>query len=660
MSGFVLVAGSEAQRWEGQALLGKGGGALAARGDDPALRTEVRGGDVLAVGVRHHWETALGSGPPLFVDGDLVVAADASLYYREDLVDRLRGLAPMEPASAASLIAAAYRVFGPDCVEHLEGDFAFALWDSSRRRLLAARDPFGIRSLFHWSGRGGIVVGSLPDPLRVVAGDPPLDRRDLLRALTLFHGDGSGTPWQGIRELPAGWCLEWRGQGEPSTRRYWYPAVRPEWSGGGVSEGGAILRQVIGDATAERMGPGRTAVGMSGGRDSTAMVGALEDRRRRVPELPPLTVFSFQYPEGDPGNEDEFVLEIDGALGLDLRWLATESMPLLEGAAGEGRRRTRPEPQPFEGQNRALAAAARDVGARVVLNGNGGDNLFGLGDVWMADLFRKGRWIRLRRELRERGYRSVRQMADVCIRPALPLGLLDGAELLLGRRILSRPWESREAPWLIPGALEREGILQDDRESYRKEIASRTDSVTERIRLWAFLFSGFNRNSSSLFDMNLDEGVELRTPFYDRRVADFAWSRPPHDLNRGWEQKVILRHAMEGVLPDRVIAARPHRTGTSDGYFRRAAQREFLGYARRAVEGSRLADMGLVDPRGLARAVDRWSDGDLTDELFLFVAVCVEFWLRAQDEVASWEGGTTLLTDVTEPAVTPAAAPPRG
>lgn len=633
---------------------------MGARGNDPSGRRTARVDEAAAVGVRHPWEGSLAPDPVLHVEDGLLVAADASLYYRQDLARRLRGLTPSGPLSCAALIAAAYRAFGPALLEHLEGDFAFALFDAPRKRLLAARDPFGIRSLFHWSGQGGVVVASLPDPIRSIAGDPALDRRDVLRSLTLFHGDGSGTPWRGIRELPGGWRLDWRGEGAPDARRYWYPTARTEWSRGGVSEGGAMLREVLENATVERMGPGPTAVGMSGGRDSTAMVGAVEDRRRRTAGLPPLTVFSFQYPEGDPGNEDEYVHAVDDALGLDLRWLETEHMPLLDGAAGEGGRRTRPEPQPFEGQNRALAAAARDIGARVVLNGNGGDNLFGIGDAWMADLFRTGRWGRLRGELREKGYRNLRQMARVCVRPALPLGLLDGAEILLGRRILSRPWESRGAPWLTEGILEREGLIEEDRESYRREIASRTDSVTERIRLWAFLFSGFNRNSCALFDMNLDEGVELRMPFYDTRVADFAWSRPPHDLTRGGEQKVLLRYAMEGILPDRVIAPRPRRTGTSDGYFRRAVQREFPRYAREALRGNRLADLGLVDATRLSQAVDRWSDGDLTDELFLFVAVCVEFWLRAQDTVASWEGGTALHSGAPEPAVRTAAAPPRG
>lgn len=588
---------------------------------------------MLAVGVQHEWEPALGSGSPLYVDADLVVAADASLYYRENLIHRLsaQGVEPRDSSSAA-LIAAAYRAFGPGCVDVLEGDYAFAIWQPVRRTLFAARDPFGMRSLYHWEGPAGVALASVPDPLRAVAGDPPISRRDVVRALVIYHGDGSGSPWRGIGELPAGWTLEWKQGGTAQRRRNWYPKVRSEWSGGDVSQAGEVLAELIGDATRERMAEEGTAVGMSGGRDSTAMVGAVEARRKRSPgSVPPLRVLSFQYPEGDPGNEDIFVREIESALGLEIQWLDTERMPLFENAAGEGERRTRPEPHPFEGQNRALATATRSGGARVLLNGNGGDNLFGLPDSWMADLLRTGRWLRLGREIRAKGYRKAGQLSEVCLRPAIPLSWMDRAESLLGRRILSRPWEKHPPPWLRQGILESEGIIEEDREAYRREIEAMTGSVTERFRLWAFLFAGFTRTSASLFDMSLDEGVELRMPFYDRRVADFAWSRPPGDLNQAQEHKVILRHAGRGILPDGVIAARRRRTGTSDGYYRRAAQREFLGYARRASEGSRLADLGLVDPHGFSRAVDRWSDGDLTDEIFLFVAICVEFWLRAQD-----------------------------
>lgn len=633
MSGLVLVVGEEARRWKGDALLKRGGRGLAVRGDDPALRSSVTEEGVLALGVQNTWELALGAGAPLYADADLVVAADASLYYRDDLIRRLsaRGVAPSD-SSSATLIAAAYRALGPECVDWLEGDYAFAIWHKVQRTLFAARDPFGMRSLFHWEGPSGVALASVPDPLRAVAGGPGLNRRDLVRSIMLYHGDGSESPWNGIGELPAGWVLEWRPGGTVRQRRNWYPSARSEWSGGSVSQAAETLAELIGDATQERMAPGGAAVGMSGGRDSTAMVGSVEARRSRSPgSVPPLSVLSFRYPEGDPGNEDLYVREIESALGLEIRWLDTDRMPLFEGAAMAGERRVRPEPHPFEGQNRALAAATRSGGSRVLLNGNGGDNLFGLPDIWMADLLRTGRWLRLRKEIREKGYRRSRQLLEVCLRPAIPFAWIDRAEALLGRRVLSRPWEKHPPPWLHPGILETEGILEEDREAFRREIGSMTRSVTERFRLWAFVFAGFTRTCSSLFDMSLDEGVELRMPFYDRRVADFAWSRPPGDLNKAREHKVIMRHAMKGILPDRVIAPRSHRTGTSDGYFRRAAQREFLGFARRATEKSHLADMGLLDPVKFSRAVERWSRGDLTDEVPLVLAVCIEFWIRAQE-----------------------------
>ena len=123
-------------------------------------------------------------------------------------------------------------------------------------------------------------------------------------------------------------------------------------------------------------------------------------------------------------------------------------------------------------------------------------------------------------------------------------------------------------------------------------------------------------------------------PFYDRRVADFAWSRPATDLNDRLEHKVILRHAMRGILPGEVIAPRPRRTGTSDGYFRRAAAREFEAFARSATRDSRLADLGLVDAAVLSDAVDSWVAGRRDHELFLFTTVCVESWIRAVDTAA--------------------------
>lgn len=636
MSGFFLHAGNdgvpplEPDRFDALA------GALLTRGTEvESTRTAA----ATAFGVHHGWEPSVGSGRPLYRDGHLLVAADASLYYKDTLLRRSGVDVDVPDASdmsAAACIAAAYRTRGPGLLDWLEGDFAFVLWDGRSRRLLAARDPFGCRSLFWTDAVGGIALSSLLAPLRDIAGDPDLDRTDLIRAILFQHGEGTGTPWQGIRELPAGWMLEWEPGRSPSARRYWYPTARPEWQRGSTADGGRILAGLLRDAAVERLAPANrpTAIGMSGGRDSTAIVGSLLGVGEPV-DTDRLEVLSFGYPEGDPGNEDAYVRSIEARLGVRVRWLDTDVMPIIERSGVAGATRTRPEPQPFEGQNRALASAALDAGAPVLLNGNGGDNLFGLADSWLADLLRRGRMVRLLRELRQKGYRRPRDVADVVVRPAVPLVVMDWIERLRGRRILSRPWEAHAPPWIPAGVLAASGIIEEDRATYNRDIASRATSVTDRFRMWAFLYSGFTRNCASLFDMSLDEGVELRMPFYDTRVADFAWSRPPSDLNDRREHKVILRHAMTGVLPDEVVAPRPRRTGTSDGYFRRAAEREFEPFARGLLQGSRLADLGLVDPGALSAAVDDWVKGVRDHELVLFTTVCVEWWIR-MNERTSW------------------------
>jgi len=631
MSGFIFSTGDSDFPWLQPVRLEALAGALARRGTEVELsHTE----GAAAIGTHHPWERDLGSGWPVHRDGHLLVAADASLYYRDALFERsLVDTSQGSVMSSAASIASAYRTAGRGLLDGLEGDFAFALWDGRSRRLLAARDPFGCRSLFWTELGGGIVLSSLLAPLREVAGKPELDRTDLLRAMLIQHGEGTTTPWRGIREVPAGWLLEWQPGRPPVTRRYWYPTTRPEWERGSTAEGGRLLAGLLRDAARERLARGNraTAIGMSGGRDSTAIVGSLLGLEPDEVGPDRLKVLSFAYPEGDPGNEDRYVRSIQARMGLDITWLDTDAIPIIERSGVGGAPRTRPEPQPFEGQNRALAAAARDAGAPVLLNGNGGDNLFGLSDSWLADLLRTGRMVHLVQELRHKGYRRARDLRDVVVRPAVPLVLMDWIERVRGRRILSRPWEAHAPPWVPTGAFDAAGIVEEDRAAYARDIASRVASVTDRFRMWAFLYSGFSRNCASLFDMSLDEGVELRMPFYDTRVADFAWSRPPNDLNDRREHKVILRHAMTGILPDDVIAPRRRRTGTSDGYFERTAQREFGTFARGLLGENRLADLGLVDPRALSTAVDDWIAGRRDHELLLFTTVCVEWWIRVSE-----------------------------
>jgi hypothetical protein len=148
--------------------------------------------------------------------------------------------------------------------------------------------------------------------------------------------------------------------------------------------------------------------------------------------------------------------------------------------------------------------------------------------------------------------------------------------------------------------------------------------------------SAFSRICALLYDMTRDEGVELRMPFYDRRLVEFALSRPVDELNQPRERKLVLKAAMTGRLPDRT--REPQREGLKPGSFVGVMESrwgpEATALARRLSEEPWVIadELGLIDARGFEHVIEHrdplWrSARDVSVTLF------AEGWLRAQ---GSW------------------------
>ena len=128
--------------------------AMRNRGSD-LTEVWVEDGALIAV-ARHRWEAAdPHAGPSLIARaGDLLVAADATLYYRAELLEKLdRAGVRTADRSSSALILASYQAWGDDCASHLDGDFAFIIWNNRRGRLVMARDFVGRRTL-HFAEAG--------------------------------------------------------------------------------------------------------------------------------------------------------------------------------------------------------------------------------------------------------------------------------------------------------------------------------------------------------------------------------------------------------------------------------------------------------------------------------------------------------------------------
>ena len=335
--------------------------AMSARGADVSEIRSFNGAMVAAS--RHAWECAPDlAGDTLVLEWDgLVVVADASLYYRADLRTALgrRGVVP-PGEGAAPLIAAAYRAWGDDCAERLEGDFAFIVWNRKTGRVCAARDFAGKRTLAYAQLGSTLVVAST---VTGVLAHPECPAELNLAAIAATAGGlfaaGHETAYSAIQTVPAGWTLARRADQRAELFRHWMPPVANDRGRGGSSfvDGALQLRQLLERATAERIpAQGHVAVWLSGGWDSSAVFGVGEQVLQERGSGRLLHPVSMSYPVGDPGREDELIQNTARRWGANVHWVDIASVPFFDRPAQRAGRRDEPFAHAFEcgiGRSRA-------------------------------------------------------------------------------------------------------------------------------------------------------------------------------------------------------------------------------------------------------------------------------------------------------------------
>ncbi len=613
------------------------------RGHDQ--REVMRAEDAVLAVSRFEWESNPDFGGPVSLarHGDVAVAADASIYHRRDLLQGLssRGVEPAGQSSA-QLVLAAYQAWGDDGVGRLEGDFSFVLWDGGGKRALVARDIVGWRSLYFAQLGATLVVGSSESSVLAHPDcSQDLDRTTVgAEAAGLFWCLGENTCYQAVKAVPAASVLTHEGGRTRGPTPYWEPTVVEADRKMPCDQAAETLRHLIEQATHTRLSrEGPTSVWMSGGFDSTAVFGAacasLRSRSDREAVIP----VSISYPEGDPGREDHLIRAVAKRWDARVEWLSSEDIPLVEGlarrAAGNA---DRPPAHLFELWNQSLAVGSRAVDARIALTGTGGDQLFRNSDVVLADLLRGGRWWSLGRNLWAKRKLGIRHGVRFAVFPSGPASIvnrLDGSrELGTGAHYLASPIPA----WMHGGFLESSGVLDRSEAAVARSPGESYADAETRIFATAPL-NGWS--GGYMAGSLLGCGVELRAPLFDRRVVEFALSRPASDRNSGRDSKRLLRAAMHGVLPGEVLAPRARRTGTTERFVRRRMEKEYpLLLSELRSSSLRLADLGIVDEGKLHSELDILDRRPLSTWASLFHVMRTEFWLRGREL-----GETTMVSD---------------
>jgi asparagine synthase (glutamine-hydrolysing) len=562
------------------------------------------------------------------MDDSWIVAADATLYYQADLKRQL-GIRQL-PENTVDLLMLALHRWGPSFARYVEGDYAIVAWERKRERLLLARDFGGRRNLAYATIGGSAVIAS--SPTAVVCHPSVSTEYDLTFLSIAASGNmthGPRTVFRAVDYVPGGSTLSVEGGRVTEVHRWRPPPVGNAWEPEVSADAVEELRALLVDATRQRLAPaGPTSIWMSGGWDSPSVFAAgnlaLRNAGNQSCRILPISV---TYPPGDSGNEDDHIRAIAGQWGAPIRWVDVDTIPLIDDEPRRSAVREDPLAQPYESMVRVLAQNSRGLSTRVALEGFGGDHLFLVStSAVMADHLFYGRWSSLWLEWRRWGG-SSREFARNVLLPHLSPDMRQWIGAVRGRP-LAGFWDRTLAGWIIPSAqliseLAPEFERQPGEGAAEFEVrALITNSFVSRAVGWNHV-------------IGLEEGVQPRGPLFDQRLIDFAVARPMSDRGIWGDSKLILRRAMQGLLPDSVLAPRPRKTGTPAEYFRRQLQGSVQGLIKELFADGRscLERMGLIDRSAILAAAEEYATKNVHFVgAILHFSIQTERWLAVREE----------------------------
>ncbi len=487
-------------------------------------------------------------------DASLVLVMDGRVDNWEELRRELlaRG-AVLRDRSDAELVLRAFESWGPDCLEHIDGDFALAIWNARTRELFCARDRIGNKPFYyHWNGRSFAFASDLHPILALPWVEHAPNEGMIADFLAAEWHARDETVWESIRRLVQAHRMTVNGA-SLRTECYWQPDL---WQTLPLRTDRDYIehyRELLFD-TVRRMS--RThrplAFEVSGGLDSSAVIGVAEHLRRasRLP-APSIAGYTLGFSSGDgDAYEVEYACSVGEHLGIPIQEVPPSSLPLSWHA--EYARTFRDIPgYPHDTMCMGLRQTAANHGSRAVMSGQGGDEWTQGCREYYAEELSQGHWRNLLDCFRTDAAASgVMQAGWWFVRhgvaPLLPAG---GQDVLRRLSYAVRGTGPSERYWLSPAMHAR---IVRRRRLDPSHARTRVRSVVQR-RLLDELDAGIRALMDKTERLYAQAGIELRSPLNDHRMIQFAFSTPERLRLRGNTSKFIHVQSLHDILPQSVL-----------------------------------------------------------------------------------------------------------
>jgi len=527
---------------------------------------------------------------------------------REDLAARGH---KFRTNSDTEVIIHLYEDHGHACLDYLNGQFAFAIWDKKSRELFAARDRMGIRPFYYATEGGRFFFASEIKALFAAGGvRREIDPAGLDEIFTLWCNVAPRSAFKGVYELPAGCCLTVK-KGVVSTNQYWDLAFPAEPREMAFEDAMEELKGLLVDSTRLRL-RADVPVGayLSGGLDSSVTTALIRNFTNS-----PLQTFSVAF-EDKAYDESSFQSEMAKALGTEHHEVRcsyadiSDSFPDIIWHTEKPVLRTAPAPLYL------LSKLVRDSGFKVVLTGEGADEILGGYDIFKETKIRQF-WARFPDS-------EFRPLLLKKLYPYLPAfqgqssayreaffnnGLSDTTDPFFSHR---PRWQTTSKTKIFfsdafresiagPGSLDAFGMRLAEGFASWPPLSKAQYLETKNLLPGYILSSQGDR-------VSMANSIEGRFPFLDYRVVEFCAGLPLRYKVKGLNEKYLLKKCMKGYLPEKIVKRnkQPYLAPDSKSFFRDG---KAPGYLEDLMSSSRIREYGYFNDKAVSLLVSKCMRG---------------------------------------------------
>ncbi len=565
-----------------------------------------------------------GEQPVFSEDKSIVVVMNGELYnFREVRSDLEKRGHCFETQTDTEILPHLYEEYGEAMLEHINGMFAFALWDKRKQKLLIARDRFGEKPLYYSVFDGNLIFASEP---KVLLENPSVKTEinlDALRQYLSFdYVPAPASIYKNIYKLPAAHLLIAE-NGEVRTRRYWNLSFQKNGNAPTIEKAAGQLREILADAVRMRLvSDVPLGILLSGGVDSSTVAAfATQFSTEKV------KTFSIGFEE-DSFDESKFARQVAVHFGTEHYEdkLSVEKAADLISEIG-----TWLDEPLSDGSLIPTLLLSRFVKKHVTvaLGGDGGDEIFAGYPMYFGHKV-ANIYTRIPQFLRNNLIEPIVNNLPVSTKNL-------SFDYKAKRFVAASKYDTvtRHHSWFGSFSIDEQNDLltkdvlaNSSGDIYRgaKDLLKITDAKNE-IEQMQFLDMNFYMAEDILTKVDrasMAVSLEVRAPFLDPRVAEFAASLPLRYKLKGNQGKYVLKKAMEKLLPKNILHRPKKGFGVPIAEWLKGRLNPLM---RDLLDSTRLKNQGLFEENHVQKLINEHETGAASHHKQLWTLLVFQLWL---------------------------------